>query len=483
MLKKIIKPLLVSIIFIGITVLFYSNFSLYTQYNFTSNYYKIDDSYIYNISSYTNKELYKKYFDITNYKLKVENENEYISNGSKTILLDKKDKLVLMLTNIVKGDIASNGIIDNEDITKFENYLTNKYELKEYERKCLDINDDNTITEEDLNLLKTALNDGITSIGIKENNVTILENEQYRLIGIPYPNYGINANLKWTSNNNDILSVDESGLIIPHKTGTAKVTVEDYQSKIKKDIKVTIDNKIKLSSTEGITFVDGEELLINIRAIDYKNLKCKTSDEEISTCRIDNNNLYIKALSKGNSIITVKSPNNGEVNYNLTSYLSYLDFIPEYYCMPLNKRTIVNLEHEYNNLTITNNNHTTDTYFKNNQFYLTSKQTPGRDELKITDNNNNSTKITIDVYNLNIPSIGAFIKPGTEKSADITMQNTNTLKCTSPNTSIADCYIKDNKLYVKGISKGEVNLTITNTNTYNNKEYDCGETGFLAVIR
>ena len=38
-------------------------------------------------------------------------------------------------------------------------------------------------------------------------------------------------------------------------------------------------------------------------------------------------------------------------------------------------------------------------------------------------------------------------------------------------------------LSIKGISKGEVTLKITNTNIFNNEEYNCGETGFLAVIK
>ena len=480
--KKGIITILTSIIFIGITVLFYSNFSLYTDYNFSSNYYKIDNNYIYNISSYTTKDLYKKYFDVTNYELKIENSNDYISNGSKLIVLDKNDKLVSTLTNIVKGDIVSNGIVDNEDVKKFEDYLLNKYQLEEYESKCLDINDDNDITIEDLDLLKTALNEGIKSIAIKENNIEILENEQYRLIVSVSPNYGINTNLKWESSNDAIVTVDESGLLTPHKVGTTIIKVTDISNKMSKEVKVTVDNTIKLSNNEGTSFVSDQELMINIRAIDYKDIECKSSNSEISTCRIDNNILYISALARGNSVITVTSPKYGETTYNLTSYSNYLDFIPEYYCMPANKRDILNLEYEYNNLTITNNKFTTNTYIKNNQFYIQSMNTAGREELVITDNNNNTSKMIIDVYNLNIPSVGAFIKKGTETSANITMQNTSELKCTSPNTSIADCYIKDNKLYVKGNSKGEVTLKITNTNTYNNKEYDCGETSFLAVI-
>jgi len=482
MLKKIIKPLLVSIIFIGITVLFYSNFSLATNYQFTSNNYKINNGYIYNISPNTTIELYKKYFDINNYKIKVETSTNYINNGSKTILLDKNNKLVSTLTNIIKGDIISDGIIDDNDIKKFEEYLQNNYNLLDYEVKCLDINEDNNVTNEDLALLKKAIQDGITELNIKEDIISLLENEKYRLIVTPTPNYGINTNLIWTSSNKNIINIDESGLITAHSLGQATITVEDLNKRIKKEIPISVDNTIKLSSTKGTLFVNEEELEINIRAINYKNITCKSSNEEISICRIDNNKLYIKAISKGISTITVTSPKYGEAVYNLTSYTNYLEFIPEYHCMPTNKREILNLEYIYKDLEITNNNLTEYSYFKNNQFYLASLNNNGREELIIKDQNNNTKKMIIDIYSLNIPSIGAFIKQGTETEAAIINKNTEKLTCLSPNKNIADCYIENNRLHVKGINKGEVTLKITNTNTYNNKEYNCGETSFLAVI-
>ena len=243
-----------------------------------------------------------------------------------------------------------------------------------------------------------------------------------------------------------------------------------------------MDNSIKLSNNEGISFVNNQELEITIRAIDYKDIDCISSNPKIATCRIDNNKLYIKSLSKGNSIITVISSKYGEVKYNLTSYTNYLDFIPEYHCMPVNKREIINLEYIYNNLEIINNNLTNNTHFKNNQFYIESLNNPDREELIITDNNNNTKQMIIDIYKLNIPSIGAFIKKGTTTSANIVSQNTESLTCTTPNNNIATCYIENNKLYVTGINKGEITLKITNTNRYNNKEYECGKTTFLAVI-
>lgn len=480
--KKGIAKLLISIIFIGITVLFYSNFSLYTEYDFKSSKYLIDNNYIHNISTYTTKELYQKYFDIKNYKLKIENNTKYISNGSKTFVLAKNDRLIFEFINIVKGDIVSDGIIDYKDLTKFSEYLNNNYQLQDYELKCLDINEDNKVTKEDLNLLESSLNNGISDITLNYKNLTLQVGEETRLIGTTNPAYGINTNLLWTSSNNNIISVDEAGLLTPHNLGSAKILVEDISRKIKKEINITVDNKIKLASNEGTSFVNEEELAIDIKALDYKGIECQSSNPNISNCRIKDNILYIKPLSRGNSIITVTSPKYGSTTYSLTSYDNYLDFIPEYYCMPINKKDIINLEYIYTNLEITNNNFTTNIHFDNNQFYLQSLTSSGREELIIKDNNNNNKKMIIDVYKLNIPSIGAFIKKGTEQSASIIAESTGNLQCISPNKNIADCYIKDKKIYVKGINKGEVTLKITNTTTYNNKDYNCGETIFLAVI-
>ena len=484
MFLKKLQPLLISIIFIGITVLFYSNFSLSTIYIFKSRIYKIEDNHIYNISPNTNIELYKKYFDIKNYKLKIENpnSNEYISNGSKTILLDKNNKLVYTFINIIKGDIVSDGIINDDDLNKFKQYLNNNYYLEDYQIKSLDINDDNKIDNDDLILLNNALEEGIRDIEVADSSINILEKEQYRLVATPNPNYGIITNLKWSIQNESIASIDESGLITSHKLGNTSLIVEDINGKIKKEIPIIVDNTIKLSSSEGISFELDEELAIPIRSLDYKNIECKSSNEIISTCRIDNKTLYLKNLSAGNAIITVTSPKYGSTTYKLTTYSSYLDFIPEYHCMHQNKKDLINLDYIYQDIKISNNKLTTNTHFNNNQFFIESLNTTGKEELIFNDQNNNTKKMIIDIYNLNIPSIGAFIPKGTNTSANILAQNTTKLTCISPDKSIADCYIEDNKLYVTGINKGEVTLKITNTNTYNNKEYNCGETTFLAVI-
>ena len=480
--KKGIRTLLIGIVFMGITVLFYSNFSLYTEYNFSSNNYSIENNYIYNISSSTTIDLYKKYFDIKNYKLKIENTSNYISNGSKTLVLAKNDRLIFEFINIVKGDIVSDGIIDYKDLTMFSEYIDNNYQLKDYELKCLDINKDNKVTREDLNLLEDSLNNGITDIVLNYQTLTLQVGEKTRLVGTTTPSYGVNTNLLWSSSNNNIISVDESGLITPHKLGIATITVQDLSGTIKKEINIAVDNTIKLSSNEGTLFTSDEELMINIISQDYKGIKCQSNNPNLSSCRIDNNILYIKSLSKGNSIITVTSPKYGNTTYNLTTYDSYLDFIPEYYCMPINKKDVINLEYIYNNLEVTNYKYINSIRFDNNQLYIQSLANSGREELIIKDNNNNTKQMIIDVYKLNIPSIGAFIKKGTERSSTIIKEQTGVLQCISPNENVAECYIKDNKLYVKGISRGEATLKITNTNTYNDKEYSCGETTFLAVI-
>lgn len=480
--KKTIFSCLIGVVILGITVLFYSNFSLYTKYVFNSEVYRIENNYIYDISGYTNVSLYKKYFDVEGYELKVENINNYVYNGSELILLDKRNKEVSRFINIIKGDIVNDGIVDSKDIDKFREYLNNSYKLKNYEEKSMDINDDGYVDINDLNLLDNSINNSIEDIVIDDEVIFLHVGEVGRIISNVLPSYGVNMNLVYV-NNSDIVDVDESGKIVGKKLGSSTILVYDYDKKIKKEVNVIVDNTIRLSSDSGDIFVnDMEETIIDIKAISYDDIECLSSNIDIASCRVDKDKLYIKANKRGNAVVRVISKKYGEASYNLNIYNSYLDFIPDYYCFQTKNNEIINLEHIYESVEIYNNKLITNAYIEGNLLYLKGIKKSGREEL-IIKSNDTEKKIIIDMVSLSVPSIGSFVNVGSVGSADIIFKNTDKLSCITNDNNIADCYIKENKLYFKGLKKGQVNLEIINTSSYGDIQYECGKTQFLLIVK
>lgn len=480
--NKTIFSCLIGVVVLGITVLFYSNFSFSTNYIFSSQVYRIENNYIYDVSSYTNVSLYKKYFDVEGYELKLDNINNYVYNGSELILLDKNKREVSRFVNIIKGDIVSDGIIDSKDINKFREYLSNNYQLKDYEEKSMDINNDGSVDINDLNLLESAFNNNIEDIDINDEKIVLHVGEESRIIGRVLPGYGVNMNLVYINNNEDIISVDESGKIVGKNLGSSSVFVYDYDKKIEKKVNIVVDNRIRLSSNSGDIFVSDMETVVDIKSISYRDIECVSSNVDIANCRVDKDKLYIKANKKGNALVRVISKEYGEVSYSLNSYDSYLDFIPNYYCFQAKNNEIINLEHIYDNVEIYNNKLISNAYIEGNLLYLKGIKKSGREELVIK-SDDGEKKIIIDMVSLSVPSIGGIVNVGGIGSADIVFNNINELSCVTEDSNIADCYIEDNKLYFKGLKKGQVNVEIINTSSYGNTQYECGKTQFLVVVR
>ena len=229
-------------------------------------------------------------------------------------------------------------------------------------------------------------------------------------------------------------------------------------------------------------FVSDPYVIVDIKSLSYDDIECVSSNLDIASCRVDKDKLYIKAIGKGEAEIRVISKEYGEVSYKLNSYSSSLDIIPDYYCLQSKRKEIINLGYIYDNVEVSNNKLLSKAYIEGNLLYIEGEGVTGREELIIR-SNGVEKKFIIDMVGLTIPSIGTVINVGGVSSADIIARNTQKLSCEVPDSSIAECYIENNKVYVRGLKRGEVNLRITNTSSFNGKSYECGETQFLVVVR
>ena len=491
--RKLIFNILVGIIFLGCVLTFYTTFSLEDDYKFTSEVYDIHDGYVDNISSYTSIELFLDYFDMSDCYIKVvdrannEISDGYVLNGSKTVVYNKSDKVIMELINIVRGDYNADGVVNYDDLIFLGKHLIEKDSISDYLKYSLDINEDNNVYINDLVLLDNALSNGYKDLSLSFSAVTLQSGEVDRIVSSLQPNYGLNQNVRYTSSDNNTVKVSTSGILTGVNEGETTVVVESLDGSLSKEVKVIVDNTIQLASYEGILYIGGSEGVVGIKAIDYEGITCSSSNENMSSCRIDGDKLILKGLGDGNSEITVTSPKYGSVIYKLRTYSTYLNLFPSYGCSPINREgSVIISSFHAGELTfdIKEKEIITNAYVKDNRFYVNAGRKTGRGEVIVKEANGNKEKtFVLDVYDLDIPSIGAFFAVGEVKNIDMIAEGVGTLTCKSLDEAVATCSIVDGKLVVEALSLGEVTIEVTNQLTYENQNYDCGKTTFLAVVR
>lgn len=475
--KKLILIILAIILFIMIiTLLIVRKSTLANNTSFSSEIYKIENNFIENISSQTSIELYKKYFDVENCNIKVFNENNqeittnYIYTGSITTIFDNNNRKIETYINIIKGDITKDGQVNEDDATKLNNYLTNNTTLEATEIKSADLNNDNQINTDDLNILKDLLQGSYTNIVLNKENLTLRTGNNERLIANITPNKILNQNAIWTSSNESVATVDESGLITPHKDGETIITATTIDNKLSVSTKITVDNTPTLSSTNGTAYVGGNNLNITITATDYQDLSCEVANALIASCSIQNNILSLTPINQGNTKVTVKSSKYGETTYNLTVLLTNLSVFPKTNCFKPNASYAGGIVSPTNAgkievISITDKEIVKNAYIINKNFGVTTGSKTGDAEIVFRENNGNKiAKVTAYVYRLSLEKNSGTVHSNEKPlSIKITSENTGKLTCSSNDQEIASCQIKDNNLIVNPISQGKTNITISGT--------------------
>lgn len=494
---KMIFNVGIGIVFLVIILTFYNTFSLGEEYKFDSMVYDIEDGYIKNISSNTVISLFMKYFDLENCSIEVvdQDNNKIVSglvmNGSKTILYDNNHSVLSSYVNVIKGDYTNDGIVDNNDFKQIGKCLVDNCSLEEYQMLSLDINGDGEIHINDLTLLDKAVTLGYTNISLDKDSMILQSEEMGRLVAKIEPNYGLNQNVKWTSIDEAIATVDAAGRVTGHQEGETKIQAMTLDGKLVDEATIKVDNTIQLFSYEGIAYIGGNDLSVGIKLIDYEGVTCSTSNEELATCEIKDKMLVMKAKKQGNPIITVISPKYGSTTYRLTTYSVYLNVMPKYICMTPNNVQYITVSGFHSgklSFEASDDEMIRDSYMEviygRNMLKIQTGSKQGRAVLKVKEANGNSTdEVTIDVYRIGTSDIGKAAKVGQEVSTTIVGDNLGTLSCTSADENRATCRIEGNQLYVMPLAKGSVQIDISNQFEYNGQVSNCGKTQFLVVIQ
>jgi len=502
--KRLSFSILFGLIFISVIFSFYYTFSLDGSYKFDSLVYTIEDNYIMGISSNTDINLFYQYFDIDNCSIEVLDKKGnkikkgYVYNGSETILYDSSKNLIKRYKNIIYGDITEDGIVDNKDLESLGRTLVYKNKLEDYQIKSMDMNFDGKVKINDLVEIDKLLNQSYKSITLNYDEYTMLSGEVLRLVGTVSPNKILNQNLKWTSSNSDVVKVSEAGMVTSVKEGEAIITATSMDNKVSSSVKIIVDDTVRLKSNEGVGYVSGEKIRVGIRSVDYNNLECVSSNSSIASCAIENDMLVVQALSYGDVVITVNNGEYGSATYNFSSRLVNISIsYSTYQCMPINSKTqrfFSSRDAGTLEFIVSDNEIIKKSYIEENVvteqgektiFFVESGSKPGRATVSVKESNIGMQKVfTADVYDLRLPFNGDFFTAGEEKSYEILGGNFHDLSCVSPDDTKVTCRVDydNNLLYIKGLVKGQYNIYLKNKINYNDKDYDCGEVSFYAVV-
>ena len=492
---KTIIGILFGILFVFVVYNFYTTFSLSDDYSFKSDFYRISDGYIYNVSPYTDVSLYFDYFDLDNCSVVVKDSSGreitdgYVMNGSYTEVV-QNHQVVASYVNVIMGDIYEDGVIDDKDFSKFGMYLVDKFSIAKYLEYSLDIDGKDGIHLNDLMLLENTIKNGYQDLSLSIDDVVLQEGEEKRVIADIIPHLGLSFNAKWISNDSSIASVRQSGVIKGIKEGNTSVLVETSDGKIQKSVNVKIDNTIQLSSYSGNVYQEGEDLVVSIKSIDYSGIECVSSNSDAVSCRIDGDKLYLRAGNTGSSVITVSSPNYGSRTFNATSISPYINLqYSDYDCLSVGARPstgifISSMNAGKLSFDISDTDIIEYAYQEGNRFIFKAGNKTGRGQVVIRGSNSNRTKVfTLDVYRLSFPDIGGVGTVGEEIVGNMIALGVGELSCSSADETKATCRIEDGKLYVKALQAGAVTITVSNSLEYNGVKRKCGSAQFLAVIR
>lgn len=294
----------------------------------------------------------------------------------------------------------------------------------------------------------------------KQIEISVMDT--YQIESTVYPINTTDKTLKYKSNNLDIVTVNDDGLITPVGIGTAEIEItcgnaitKCYVTVLPQDIESINSNKQFIVLNVG----DEEELDINIQPLNatFKKLFYSTSDNNIVSVY----NGKIKALSEGQATITVKSINN--VYYN-------------FYVVVNEKDEIADIRKDFEDLTLKEVDPFYDIELNEDELKLIFVSED--DDVAIVSNgkvyNNNVGKTTIYVYN-QMKLIDTFVVEVIAKEKNIRDKfETITLNCdeivkelnlnddeleltfVSQNDKIA--IVSNGKVYVQGVGETTINV-------------------------
>ena len=159
----------------------------------------------------------------------------------------------------------------------------------------------------------TVKEDKVAVIGVKLNStsLSLTEGDSYQLKATVSPINATNQNVTWKSSNSNVADVDQDGLVVAVKAGTATITVTTEDGN--KTATCTVTVKADKVAVAGVTLnrtslsmkvKEAFQLKATISPADATNQNVKWESSDSSVADVDQSGL-VGALKSGTAIITV----------------------------------------------------------------------------------------------------------------------------------------------------------------------------------
>lgn len=159
-----------------------------------------------------------------------------------------------------------------------------------------------------------------TSLSVFPKTACLLPNSSYGGGIISGFNFG-NLSVKNISNTSIIwyANITRSGISISSgsTTGDAQVIFTESNGNNTSTFTGSV-YQLSLDSSSGTGYINGNDIKTTIHADNTGNLSCNSKNNEIATCKIEENNLIVTPVSQGTTTITINGSKCGTENYQVT---------------------------------------------------------------------------------------------------------------------------------------------------------------------
>ena len=160
-----------------------------------------------------------------------------------------------------------------------------------------------------------------SEIKVNDEKFTIYVGETSQIEATVLPEAVENKNVKYSSSNNNIATVNSKGKITGVKKGTTKIKITTEETpEVSKEIEITVKEKASEIKTEQdevkINVDESYQLDITVlpETLDNKKVKYKSSNENIATV---SNNGRIIGVSEGTAEITITTEVEPQISKNI----------------------------------------------------------------------------------------------------------------------------------------------------------------------
>ncbi len=163
----------------------------------------------------------------------------------------------------------------------------------------------------------TLLDASVTGVTLDVNEMSLVIDQTATLSATVLPENAKNKNITWSSNNKNVVTVDENGHIKALKKGTATITVTTEDGKFTATCKITVTesvvsvSNVKLSGASSVKVGNTIKLTATITPSNATNKKLTWTSSDPKKANVDENG-NVKGISEGSVTITVTTEDNNK---------------------------------------------------------------------------------------------------------------------------------------------------------------------------